>query len=163
MISIIAAIGKNNELGKKNQLLWSLPADMKHFKETTSGHTVIMGQKTYESIGHPLPNRRNIVLTKDIKFKAEGVEISNSLEDTLNSLKDSKEEVFVIGGGQIYKQSFDFADKLYITHVDMTDKDADTFFPEIIPIVWNEVSHEEHKKDDKNPYNYTFSVYEKFF
>ena len=136
---------------------------MKHFKETTSGHTVIMGQKTYESIGHPLPNRRNIVLTKDIKFKAEGVEISNSLEDTLNSLKDSKEEVFVIGGGQIYKQSFDFADKLYITHVDMTDKDADTFFPEIIPIVWNEVSHEEHKKDDKNPYNYTFSVYEKFF
>ena len=82
---------------------------------------------------------------------------------TLNSLKDSKEEVFVIGGGQIYKQSFDFADKLYITHVDMTDKDADTFFPEIIPIVWNEVSHEEHKKDDKNPYNYTFSVYEKFF
>jgi dihydrofolate reductase len=162
MISIIAAIGKNNELGKKNELLWSLPADMKHFKETTSGHTVIMGQKTYESIGRPLPNRKNIVLTKDANFKADGVQISNSLEDTLNSLKNSEEEVFVIGGGQIYKQSLDYADKLYITHVDMEDKDADTFFPEIIPILWNEVSHEEHKKDDKNPYNYTFSVYEKF-
>ncbi len=163
MISIIAAIGKNNELGKKNQLLWSLPADMKHFKETTSGHTVIMGQKTYESIGRPLPNRKNIVLTKDLNFKAEGIEVSHSLEDTLNSLKDSEEEVFVIGGGQIYKQSLDFADKLYITHVDMEDIDADTFFPEIIPITWNEISHEEHKRDEKNPHDYTFSVYEKFF
>lgn len=163
MISIIAAIGKNNELGKKNQLLWNLPADMKHFKETTTGHTVIMGQKTYESIGKALPNRRNIVLTREKDFKAEGVEISDSLEKTIASFQDSDEEVFIIGGGQIYKQSFDLADKLYITHVDMTDEDADTFFPEIIPIVWNEVSHEEHKKDDKNPYNYTFSVYEKFF
>lgn len=163
MISIIAAIGKNNELGKKNQLLWSLPADMKHFKKITTGHTVIMGQKTYESIGRPLPNRRNIVLTRDKDFKAEGVEISDSLEKTIASLQDSDEEVFIIGGGQIYKQSMDFADKLYITHVDMADKDADTFFPEIIPIIWNEVSHEENKKDDKNPYNYTFSVYEKFF
>jgi dihydrofolate reductase len=163
MISIIAAIGKNNDLGKKNELLWSLPADMKHFKETTTGHTVIMGQKTYESIGRPLPNRKNIVLTKDTKFKAEGVEISDSLEKTIASFKDSDEEVFIIGGGQIYKQSLDYADKLYITHVDMEDKDADTFFPEIIPILWNEVSHVEHKKDDKNPYNYTFSIYEKFF
>lgn len=163
MISIIAAIGKNNELGKKNQLLWNLPADMKHFKETTSGHTVIMGQKTYESIGKALPNRRNIVLTREKDFKAEGVEISDSLEKTIASFQDSDEEVFIIGGGQIYKQSLDYADKLYITHVDMADKDADTFFPEIIPIVWNEVSHEEHKKDDKNPYNYTFSIYEKFF
>ena len=163
MISIIAAIGKNNELGKKNQLLWNLPADMKHFKETTTGHTVIMGQKTYESIGKALPNRRNIVLTREKDFKAEGVEISDSLEKTIASFQDSDEEVFIIGGGQIYKQSFDLADKLYITHVDMTDEDADTFFPEIIPIVWNEVSHEEHKKDGKNPYNYTFSVYEKFF
>ena len=163
MISIIAAIGNNNELGKKNLLLWEMPADMKHFRETTKGHTVIMGQKTFESIGKPLPNRKNIVLTKDDSFKAEGVEISKSLEDTLESFKDSSEEVFVIGGGQIYKQSLDKADKLYITHVNMTDKDADTFFPEIIPIVWNETSHEEHKKDSKNPFNYTFSVYEKFF
>lgn len=161
MISVIAAIGKNNELGKKNQLLWNLPADLKHFKEITSGHTVIMGQKTFESIGRPLPNRRNIVLTRD-NFNRDGVEISDSLEKTLASFKDSGEEVFIIGGGQIYKQSMDFADKLYITHVDMEDIDADTFFPEIIPIVWNEVTHEEHKKDEKNAYDYTFSVYEKF-
>lgn len=162
MISIIAAIGKNNELGKENKLLWSLPADMKHFKEITSGHTVIMGQKTFESIGRPLPNRKNIVVTRNKDFSADGVEISYSLEDTLNKFIDTEEEVFVIGGGEIYKQSMDSASKLYITHVEAEDKKADTFFPEIIPIVWNEIFHEEHKKDDKNPFNYTFSVYEKF-
>ena len=162
MISLIAAIGKNNELGKKNTLLWDLPADMKHFRETTRGHTVIMGQKTFESIGRPLPNRRNIVVTRDDNFKIEGIEISMSLEDTLASFANSTEEVFVIGGGQIYKQSIEKADRLYITHVDMEDKEADTFFPEIIPIVWNEVKHEEHKKDSDNPFNYTFSIYEKF-
>src|SRR5665811_1114134 len=140
MISIIAAIGKNNELGKKNTLLWDLPADMKHFRETTKGHTVIMGQKTFESIGRPLPNRRNIVLTKDDNFKTSGIEISKSLESTLASFKDSKEEIFIIGGGQIYKQSIDKADRLYITHVGMEDKEADTYFPEIIPILWNEIS-----------------------
>ena len=162
MISLIAAIGKNNELGKKNTLLWDLPADMRHFRETTRGHTVIMGQKTFESIGRPLPNRRNIVVTRDDNFKIEGIEISMSLEDTLVSFANSTEEVFVIGGGQIYKQSIEKADRLYITHVDMEDKEADTFFPEIIPIVWNEVRHEEHKKDSDNPFNYTFSIYEKF-
>jgi len=162
MISIIAAIGKNNELGKKNMLLWNLPADMRHFRETTKGHTVIMGQKTFESIGRPLPNRRNIVVTRNNTFQAEGVEISKSLENTLESFKNSKEEVFVIGGGQIYKQSMDKADRLYITHVDIEDKEADTFFPEIIPIVWNEIRHDEYKKDLENPFNYTFSVYEKF-
>ncbi len=162
MISLIAAIGKNNELGKKNTLLWNLPADMKHFRETTRGHTVIMGQKTFESIGRPLPNRRNIVVTREDSFQAEGVEISKSLEDTLASFKNTNEEVFVIGGGQIYKQSIEKVDRLYITHVDMEDKEADTYFPEIIPIVWNEIKHEEHKKDSTNPFNYTFSIYEKF-
>jgi dihydrofolate reductase len=162
MISLIAAIGKNNELGKKNALLWDLPNDLKHFKDTTKGHTVIMGQRTFESIGRPLPNRKNIVVTRSETFKADGVEVSMSLEDTLKSFKNSKEEVFVIGGGEIYRQSLELADKLYITHIDAGDKNADTFFPEIIPILWNEVSHEEHKKDANNPVNYTFSVYEKF-
>ncbi|MBP6883628.1 MAG: dihydrofolate reductase [Candidatus Pacebacteria bacterium] len=164
MISIIAAIGKNNELGKKNTLLWNMPEDMKHFRDTTRGHTVIMGQKTFESMdSKPLPNRRNIVLTQDKAFNADGIEISYSLEDTLDSFKDSEEEVFVMGGGQIYKQSMEEAGRLYITHVDMEDKDADTYFPEIVPIVWNETSHEEHKADEKNPFAYTFSVYERFF
>lgn len=161
MISLIAAIGKNNELGKKNALLWSLPADMKHFRETTKGHTVIMGQKTFESIGRPLPNRRNIVLTQDKSLKSEGVEIVYSPEEAENLL-NKDEENFVIGGGMIYKLFIDRADRLYITHVDASFPDADTFFPEIIPVVWNEISHEEHKKDSENPFDYTFSVYERF-
>jgi len=161
MISLIAAIGKNNELGKKNALLWSLPADMKHFRETTSGHTVIMGQKTFESIGRPLPNRRNIVLTQDKNLKIAGVEIVYSPEEVENLL-DKDTENFVIGGGMIYKLFIDKADRLYITHVDASFPDADTFFPEIIPVVWNEISHQEHKKDSENPFNYTFSVYERF-
>lgn len=162
MISLIAAIGKNNELGKKNTLLWNLPADMKHFRDTTRGHTVIMGQKTFESIGNPLPNRRNIVVTKSDSFAALGVEVSKSLEDTIQSFKNSKEEVFIIGGGEIYRQTIQKADRLYITHVGMTDKDADTFFPEIIPLVWNEITHEEHGLDEQNIFPYTFSVYEIF-
>jgi len=161
MISIIAAIGKKNELGKKNALLWSLPADMKHFRETTKGHTVIMGQKTFESIGRPLPNRRNIVLTQDKDLKIDGVEIVYSPEEVENLL-DKDAENFVIGGGMIYKLFIDRADKLYITHVNASFSDADTFFPEIIPVVWNEISHEEHKKDSLNPFDYTFSVYERF-
>src|SRR3989344_3225783 len=161
MISLIAAIGKNNELGKKNALLWSLPADMKHFRETTSGHTVIMGQKTFESIGRPLPNRRNIVLTQDKNLKIAGVEIVYSPEEVENLL-DKDTENFVIGGGMIYKLFIDKADRLYITHVDASFPDADTFFPEIIPVVWNEISHQEHKKDSENPFTYTFSVYERF-
>ena len=174
IISIIAAIGKNNELGKKNDLLWNLPADMKHFRETTSGHTVIMGQKTFESlakdkdgkqVGRLLPNRRNIILTQDKSFKKEGAEIVFSLKELMELLEKTTkkdEEIFVIGGGMIYKLMLDKADKLYITHVDATFPDAEIFFPEIIPIVWNEIKHEEHKQDDKNPYNYTFSIYEKF-
>lgn len=161
MISIIAAIGKNNELGKKNALLWNMPADMKHFRETTKGHMVIMGQKTFESIGRPLPNRRNIVLTQDKNFNQEGVEIVYSIEEAENLL-DKDTENFVIGGGMIYKLFIDKADKLYITHVDECFPNADTFFPEIIPVVWNEISHEEHKKDTENPFDYTFSIYERF-
>ncbi|MEK7564476.1 MAG: dihydrofolate reductase [Patescibacteria group bacterium] len=166
MISIIAAIGKNNELGKGNDLLWKLPADMKHFRETTKGHTVIMGRKTFESIGKALPNRRNIIITRDKKYKVDGTEIAHSLEDALARARTplaEGEEIFIIGGGEIYKQAFDFTDKLYITHIDAEDKKSDTFFPEIIPIVWNETSHKEHKKDSENPFNYTFSIYEKFF
>jgi dihydrofolate reductase len=161
MISLIAAIGKNYELGKKNTLLWSLPADMEHFRNTTRGHTVIMGQKTFESIGHPLPNRKNIVLTLDKNFKYEGIEVAYSPEEALTKA-GQKEEIFVLGGGQIYKIFIEKADKLYITHVDADFPDADVFFPEIIPVVWNEVSREKHQKDEKNPFDYVFSVYKRF-
>lgn len=165
MLSLIAAIGKNNEIGKKNGLLWNLPADMQHFRETTSGHTVIMGQKTFESIGKPLPKRRNIVITLDKNYSHNGVEVIHSpeeLEDLLEKTSNKEEENFIIGGGQIYKLFIDKADKLYITHVNASFPDADTFFPEIIPIVFLETSREEHKKDEKNAYDYAFSTYTRF-
>jgi len=162
MISFIAAIGKNNELGKGNDLLWKFPADQKHFRNITSLHTIVMGRKTFESIGRPLPKRRNIVITRDVKYKKEGIEVVHSLAEALDRCPDQNEEIFIIGGAEIYKQTMPIADKLYITHIDAEDKKADTFFPEIIPILWNEVSHKKHKKDKDNPHNYTFSVYEKF-
>lgn len=161
MISIIAAVGKNNELGKKNTLLWHMPADMKYFRETTKGHPVIMGRKTFESIGSPLPNRKNIVITRDRDYSQQGIEVVHSLEEAIN-LFDDAEEAFIIGGAEIYKQAMPLVDRLYITHVDAEDREADAFFPEIIPILWNEISHKENKKDDKNPHNYIFSIYDKF-
>ena len=175
MISLIAAIGKNNELGKGNTLLFHLPADLKHFKEITTLHPVIMGRKTFESIGHPLPNRRNVVITRNVNYKRDlprrqaglpagmdGVELVYSLNEALDLFPDQNEEIFIIGGAEIYKQAMPIADKLYITHIDAKKKDADTFFPEIIPVLWNEVSHIEHERDEKNSFNYTFSIYEKF-
>ena len=162
MISLIAAIGKNNELGKGNTLLFSMPADMKHFKNTTKLHTVVMGRKTFESIGKPLPNRRNIVITHNVNYKPAGVEVAHSLAGALDLIKDLNEEIFIIGGALLYKETMPIADKLYITHVDAEDADADAFFPEIVPIAWNEIKREEHKKDSENPFDYTFSVYEKF-
>ena len=162
MISLIAAIGKNNELGKGNTLLWKMPADMEHFKRITSLHAVIMGRKTFESIGKPLPNRRNIIITRDADYKQVGAEVVHSVSAALDLFTEKDEEIFVIGGAEIYKQFMPIADKLYITHIEAADASADSFFPEIIPIAWNEVSHEEHSRDEKNPLNYTFSVYEKF-
>lgn len=171
-LSIIAAIGKNNELGKGNMLLWDLPRDMKHFRETTSGKTVIMGQKTFESLGRPLPNRRNIILTKDVAFKSEGIEIVHSLDEAIELLRTSPqpspyqgegentkdEEVFIIGGGQIYKLFIEKANKLYITHVDM-ETDADTYFPTIDKNIWTETKSSVFPKDDANKYNLEFVEY----
>ena len=171
MISIIAAIGKNNELGKKNDLLWNLPADMKHFRDTTRSHTVIMGQKTFESlakdengkqVGKLLPSRRNIILTLDKTFQKEGAEVLYSLDELINLLeKTSKpdEENFVIGGGMIYKLFINIADKLYITHVDGEFPDAETFFPVIDKTVWKKVKSEKYKKDELNNYNLEFAEY----
>lgn len=162
ILSIIAAIGKNNELGKGNNLLWHMPADMKHFKEKTSSHTVIMGRKTYESIGKPLPNRRNIIITRDRDYKTEGAEVKHSLEKAIRSVLNEG-EAFVVGGAEIYKQAMEYADKLYITHIEAEDKDADAFFPEIIPIIFGETAREAHKKDEKNPFGYSFVEYKKLF
>jgi len=130
MISIIVAVGKNKAIGRNNQLLWDIPEDMAHFKKITTGHTVIMGEKTYQSIGRPLPNRKNIVVTLDKDFQAQGCEVRFDLDEMLSEYKNSDEEVFVIGGGIIYKLSLPMADKLYLTVVDDAPSDADTFFPD---------------------------------
>ena len=173
ILSIIAGIGKNNELGLENKLLWDLPRDMKHFREATSGHPVIMGQNTFESIGKPLPNRRNIILTKDTSYNPEGIEVAYSIEEAIKLARTSpqpspykgegenaEEEVFVIGGAQIYKQMIDKADKLYITHVGK-EFTADTFFPTIDLNYWKEISREHFDADKQNNLPMDFVVYEK--
>jgi len=172
ILSIISAIGKNNEIGKKNALLWDLPRDMKHFRETTEGHTVVMGQKTFESLGQdqtgkpgrPLPNRRNIVITLDKNFAFLGVEVVHSPEELIELLNDTEKkdsECFIIGGGQIYKLFIDKADRLYITHVDVEFSDADAYFPLIDMNVWNKTKSEEFSADEKNKYNLEFAIYHK--
>jgi len=133
MISIIAAIGKNRELGKDNKLLWRIPEDMKRFKDLTSGQVVIMGRKTYESLPkkfRPLPNRINIVVTKNQNWKMPGCLISNSLDEAILKAKEFNKEIFIIGGASIYNQGLKYADKLYLTLVDKEYPDADVFFPD---------------------------------
>lgn len=129
---MIAALGKNRELGKDNKLIFDLKKDMAHFKEKTSGHTVVMGRKTFESIGRALPNRRNIIISRDKEFKTHhDVVIASSIEEALEMVKKiEREEVFIIGGAQIYESFLPYADKLYLTVVDKEVKDADAFFPE---------------------------------
>ena len=159
MISIIVAVAENYAIGKKGDLLCHMPADLKHFKTITSGHTVMMGERTFLSLPkHPLPNRRNIVLT-DVKGKTfEGAETVYSLDEMVAKVNPD-EEAFVIGGGMVYKQAMEFADKLYITHIHHSWPDADTFFPEIDPAIWKQISAERHSADENNPYDYTFAEY----
>ena len=161
ILSFIAAIGKNNELGEGNDLIWKFPADQKFFRETTSGHPVIMGRKTFESIGRILPNRRNIVITRDKTYLRHGVDVVHSIDEALSLVKGAESEIFIIGGAEIFKQSMNIANKLYITRVEAEDKNASVFFPEINLQDWQEISHEEHEPDEKNPYKYTFIIYVK--
>ncbi len=159
MISIIVAIAENYAIGKKGDLLCHMPADLKHFKQITSGHTVMMGERTFLSLPkHPLPNRRNIVLT-DVKGKTfEGAETVYSIDEMVNCI-NGDEEAFVIGGGMVYRQMMERADKLYITHIHHSWDDADTFFPVIEPDKWQLLSAERHEADENNPYDYTFAEY----
>ena len=158
-ITIVVAISENNAIGKDNQLLWHLPADLKHFKNITSGHTIIMGRKTYDSIGKPLPNRRNIVITRQIGLQLEGIEFVNSLDEALKLCIDDK-EVFVIGGAEIYRQAISLCDKIELTRVHQ-EFDADAFFPELDNVTWKEVWREDHLPDEKNKFAYTFSTLER--
>ena len=158
MIIAIAAIGMNNELGKDNQLIWHLPNDFKRFKTLTTGHYIIMGRKTFESFPKPLPNRTHIIITRQKNYEVpEGCLVANSLTKAID-LCPKNEEIFIIGGGEIYNQSIEIADKIDLTRVHTTI-DADTFFPEIDTNIWELVFEEFHTKDEKHEYDFTFLTY----
>lgn len=160
MIHLIVAKSENNVIGHNNQLIWHLPNDLKHFKEITTGHPIIMGRKTFESIGRALPNRKNIVITRNKDYKIEDVEIAYSLEEAIGKAKKTDENIFIIGGGKIYEQAMIFADILEITEVH-EQFEGDTFFPEIDPKVWREKSRINYKKDQKNKFDHSFVRYER--
>lgn len=160
MTTIVVAMGEKNEIGFENQLLWHLPKDLKHFKEITSGHPVIMGRKTYESIGKPLPNRNNIVVSRKTDWFEEGILIVGSIKEAVKFAKKIDEEVFIIGGGKIYEQTMDVVDKLEVTLV-KADLEADTFFPKIDPKIWKKTDEICHEKDEKNQYDFCFQTFER--
>jgi dihydrofolate reductase len=159
MISIIAAIAENRAIGADNALLWKLPNDMKRFKALTTGHTVMMGRKTFESLPKgALPDRTNIVITKNKTIRFENCILFNHPADAINEY-NPKDEVFIIGGASIYHQTIDLADKLYITVVHHTFENADTFFPEIIEDNWIMTEQQNFPNDEKHLYPYTFQTY----
>lgn len=157
MISIIVACSENNVIGKDNGLIWRLSNDLKRFKALTTGHAIVMGRKTFESIGRPLPNRRNIILSKNLEAM-DGCEIMRSADEVLELAKSTDEELFIIGGGQVYEQFLPFADKLYLTLVH-TEAEGDTFFPALNRDEWTEVARESFKADEKNEFDYEFVDY----
>ena len=177
MISIIVAISEENAIGKQGGLLCHLPNDLKHFKTVTSGSTVIMGERTFLSLPinkttgtHALPNRRNIVITDNKEHTYDGAEMAYSIEEAIKlstslppysstPLLPTNVEAFVTGGGMVYRQFMPLADKLYITHIDHSWSDADTFFPEIKESEWQLISAERQEADENNPYPHTFAVY----
>lgn len=158
---IIAAIANNNALGKDNDLIWHLPADLQRFKKVTSGHHIIMGRNTYESIGKPLPNRTSVIITRNKAYSVPGCLVVHSLQEALEVAK-ADSQVFIIGGAQIYKEAMatNLVDQLDITRV-YGQFDADAFFPEISGSKWKEVAREDFSADEKNVHDYSFIRYEK--
>ena len=161
MLSLIVAIAENYAIGKAGDLLCYLPDDLKHFKALTTGATVVMGKKTFFSLPRrPLPNRRNIVLTRDGNFTYENTEVAHSIEE-LHAMITAEENVFIIGGGEVYRQFMPLAEELHITHIHHTWEDADTFFPDIDPTIWQCVNEERHEADEKHDYAFTFATYKR--
>jgi dihydrofolate reductase len=158
-ITLIVAAAENNAIGKDNQMLWHLPNDFKYFKKNTLEHSVVMGRKTFVSIGKPLPERRNIILTRDMNYSHEEVDVANSVQEVLNYCRDER-EIFIIGGAEIYKQTLPLADKILLTRVHTTI-DGDAYFPALLDHEWKLVSAEKHEKDEKHAFDYTFEVYER--
>lgn len=161
MLSIIVAIAKNQVIGKNNQLIWHLPEDLKRFKKITTGKTIIMGRKTFESLGRVLPNRKHIILTKSLDYKVENeaVEVVHNLSE-IEKYIASKEESFVIGGGLIYNLLMPYANKLYITKIE-EEFEGDTYFPKIEEKEWKIVQEEKGICNEQNPYQYSYITYER--
>jgi len=157
-ISIIVAIGENHAIGKNNQLLWHMPNDLKHFKDVTSGRTIIMGRKTFDSVGKPLPRRRNIVVTRQ-DITIPGCEVVKSIEDGI-ALCTGEDEVFIGGGAEIYRQAMHLTNRIYLTVIHHAF-DADTFFPEIDKNEWKETERENYQPDEKNAFPYSFITLER--
>lgn len=160
MIHLVVAKSDNNVIGHDNQLIWHLPNDLKHFKEITTGHPIIMGRKTFESIGRALPNRTNIIITRNKNYSIENTKVAHSLNEAIEIAKKIDEDIFIIGGGKIYEQALDLVDILEVTEVH-GNFEGDTYFPEIDLNVWKEISRIKHHKDEKNKFDYSFVRYER--
>lgn len=158
MISFVVAMDENRVIGKDNQLPWHLPEDLKFFKRVTMGHPIAMGRKTHESIGRVLPGRENIVITRQPDYRSEDCTIFYSVEDFVKYSREQNDEIFVIGGAEIFKETFPHVDRLHITLIH-EDFAGDTFFPEFNLGEWELVSNEKGIKDEKNPYDYDFRLY----
>ena len=153
-------MGLNREIGVDNKLPWHLPKDLKHFKEITSGHPIIMGRKTYESIGKPLPNRTNIVISRKKDWFEEGILIVGSIKEAIKFGQKIDEDIFIIGGGNIFEQTMDIADKVEVTEI-KTNIEADTFFPKIDPKIWTKTDEVCHEKDEKNNFDFCFQTFQR--
>ncbi len=159
MISVIAALAENRVIGVNNTLPWRLPNDLRHFRRLTTGHAIVMGRKNYESIGKPLPERTNIIVTRNRDYRASGCLVAHSLDEAL-TLARGDPEIFIIGGAEIYREALPRAGRLYLTEVHATVA-GDTFFPEIERNDWKETARERHEADDKHAYTYSFVVLER--
>ncbi|HSN17524.1 MAG TPA: dihydrofolate reductase [Gammaproteobacteria bacterium] len=160
IVSLIVAVGRQDEIGKAGKMPWHLPADLRHFKHNTLGKPVLMGRKTLEAIGRPLPERRNLVLTRDAAFRAPGCETVTSLDAAIEAVAGAS-ELMVIGGGELYRLAWPKADRIYLTRIQADVAGADTFFPKLEPGKWKEVSREEHRADVKNPFDYAFLTFDR--
>lgn len=158
-IAQVVAISQNRVIGKDNQLIWHMPADLKHYKNVTMGHHMIMGRKTYESIGRPLPGRTTVIITRDKNYKAEGCIVVHSLDEALKVAANDNEPC-IVGGGEIFRQAMDITDKIYLTIIHH-DFEGDTFYPELDPAKWRLTKREDFQPDEKNKYPYSFCEYER--
>jgi dihydrofolate reductase len=160
-ISIIAAMGKNREIGFDGKLPWNLPAELGHFREVTRGCPVIMGRRTHEAIGRVLPGRENIIITRDDSYSAEGCVVVHTIEDAFTAARDAEgHEIFVIGGTEIFKLALPYTQKMILTFIDATPE-ADTYFPEFNESEWQETKSEDHHKDSENQYDFVIKTYER--